>query len=74
MIAGSPAWQDTVCPPVAMMRLTRVFSSFGTRPTQEPTSCMPRMTGLEERLESKPVFQESVPAKTITSPGSGSEK
>src|ERR1700679_2858735 len=40
----------TVCPPTAMTRLTRSFSSGGTKPMNDNTSCAHRSTVLFEQI------------------------
>src|SRR5271165_466893 len=64
----------TVCPPTAMTRLTRSFSSGGTKPMNDRPSCTKRSGVLFERIDLYPAFHDDGPLKTITSPGCGAPK
>src|ERR1700761_957026 len=44
----------TVCPPTAITRLTRSFSSGGTKPTNESAFCTQRTAVLFERIDLYP--------------------
>src|SRR5271156_4673215 len=64
----------TVCPPTAITRFTRSFSSGGTKPMNDAASCTHRSAGLLERIDLYPVFHDGGPLKTMTSPGCGVPK
>src|ERR1700733_8102205 len=61
----------TVWPPTAMTRLTKSFSSGGTKPMNDSAFCTQRSAVLFERIDLYPAFHDGGPLKTITSPGRG---
>src|ERR1700733_4379974 len=64
----------TVCPPTAITRFTRSFSSGGTNPMNENVFWTQRSAVLFDRIDLYPVFQDGGPLKTMTSPGCGEPK
>src|ERR1700739_398884 len=63
-----------LCPPTAMTRLTRSFSSGGTKPMNDSAFWAQRSAVLGERIDLYPMFHDGAPLKRMTSRGCGGQK